>query len=551
MEQETNLYLISNGSMNIFPDNKRSHFVNRMVKPLALTKSLSSYFYITLDSITIENSIIQYPIEYNLPDLICFNQSIEDKPSQFTLPEIHFESIIKFLSFLRRNCIGEFLKEIEVKNNRFTLQSNGKYTFISIRFFEFLQLDQTDNLRILGQNWLDGRFKYYYGKYYVLEAGYFKTFNASQKFDLNKNVPSIIKIVSPNIKQYLSGGSYTNVLSTFPLDHSKRTTFFVRKNKEFFILNTEFLSDISIQLIDEKNYPVQFTPGPPSIIRVRLKEMSNFLENFHIQISSNDSNAVFPENRISSFKSKLPKSVDFSDNWSIALTRIYFPSSVLRVIPPFNYIKIKKESKIGTGKKQNFIEYESVLIPNSVCNTVMELIKVLNISIKNFPLKFKLYNEKISIISKFRKNYVIKEVIIHPKLACMLGFEKSKTLFDKPDVNISISIPPLKEKNKKRYIFTHLPDLDHVLPPYVFLYCNIVTKTVIANTPVPLLKVIPVNFSKDVQEKGIFHEFEHLEYFNVQPSTVQTIEFEVRSHDGDLIVFEKGDILLTITFKKN
>ena len=115
-------------------------------------------------------------------------------------------------------------------------------------------------------------------------------------------------------------------------------------------MNTEFLSDISIQLIDEKNYPVQFTPGPPSIIRVRLKEMSNFLENFHIQISSNDSNAVFPENRISSFKSKLPKSVDFSDNWSIALTRIYFPSSVLRIIPHFNCIKIKKESKIGTGK---------------------------------------------------------------------------------------------------------------------------------------------------------------------------------------------------------
>ena len=96
-----------------------------------------------------------------------------------------------------------------------------------------------------------------------------------------------------------------------------------------------------------------------------------------------------------------------------------------------------------------------------------------------------------------------------------------------------------------------LPDLEYVLPPYVFLYCNIVTKTVIANTPVPLLKVIPVNFSNDVQEKGIFYEFEHLEYFNVQSSTIQTIEFEVRSHDGDLIVFEKGNKLLTITFKKN
>ena len=52
--------------------------------------------------------------------------------------------------------------------------------------------------------------------------------------------------------------------------------------------------------------------------------MSNFLENFHIQISSNDSNDVFPENKISSFKSKLPKSIDLSDNWSIALTEFIF-----------------------------------------------------------------------------------------------------------------------------------------------------------------------------------------------------------------------------------
>ena len=118
------------------------------------------------------------------------------------------------------------------------------------------------------------------------------------------------------------------------------------------------------------------------------------------------------------------KSIDLSDNWSIALTRIYFPSSVLRLIPPFSYNKIIKNRKLVP--ENFFIEYESVIIPNSVCDTVMELINVLIISMKIFPLQFKVYNEKISIISKFRKNYVIKEVIIHPKLACMLAFEKLK-----------------------------------------------------------------------------------------------------------------------------
>ena len=134
-------------------------------------------------------------------------------------------------------------------------------------------------------------------------------------------------------------------MATFPLDHSKRTTFFVRKVEEYFILNAEFLPDISIHLIDETGLPVRFTSGPPSIVRIKVKEMSHFSKSFHIQISSIDSNDVFPDNKISNFKSKLPKSVDFSGQWSTALARIYFPSSILNITPPFNYIKINKRTK--------------------------------------------------------------------------------------------------------------------------------------------------------------------------------------------------------------
>ena len=307
MAQETSLYVISNGLMNVFPENKRSQFINRLVKPLSQINSTSSYYYTTLDSVTIENSIIQYHTKNEVPDIVCFNRSIEDQPDQFIVPEIYFESILKFYNFLKSNCIGNFLKVIDIKHGKFTTQSNGKYTFISIRFFNFLKLDKTDNLPILGKDWMDGRFKKYYEKYYVIESSYFFKFHASQTFDLSKNLPRLMKIVSPNIKQYISGGGYTNVLATFPFDHSKRTTFFVRKVEEYFILNTEFLPDISIHLIDETGLPVRFTLGPPSIVRINVKEMSHFLKSFHIQISSIDSNDVFPDNKISNSKANYQK----------------------------------------------------------------------------------------------------------------------------------------------------------------------------------------------------------------------------------------------------
>ena len=73
----------------------------------------------------------------------------------------------------------------------------------------------------------------------------------------------------------------------------------------------------------------------------------------------------------------------------------------------------------------------------------------------------------------------------------------------------------------------------------------------IGNTPVPLLKIIPIQSKSLTQTKGDFHEFEHLEFFEIQQDIIQTIEFELRSHDGNLVIFEGGNVLSTLTFKKN
>ena len=122
---------------------------------------------------------------------------------------------------------------------------------------------------------------------------------------------------------------------------------------------------------------------------------------------------------------------------------------------------------------------------------------------RNIPIRFKFYNGKISIICQFKKKQRAKEIIMNNKLGCKLGYERSEILFHQPDSDVTIFIPPQTGKSNTRYIFPLLPDLEYVFPPYLFLYCSIVTKTVIASTPVPLLKVIPVNFSNDNEDKGI------------------------------------------------
>ena len=241
---------------------------------------------------------------------------------------------------------------------------------------------------------------------------------------MNYKSPSLIKVISSNINEYLSGGGYSNVLAIFPINFSNRTTFFTQKVKEFFLLNTEFLSDITIELIDENNQAIPFIPGPPSIIRVVIKEMPHVTDSFHIQVSSNDSNDTFFNNVTSRFKVKLPKSLDLSGSWSLALTRIYLPSKLKNLIPPFNYIKIKTTLHPKSTEKQTVNEDTLITLPCARCSSITELINILNFSIEKTPLQFKFFRGRVSIISRTRKNTLSHEIRIHIKLACLLGFEK-------------------------------------------------------------------------------------------------------------------------------
>jgi len=94
MDLNTDLYLISNGSMSIFPENKRSRYINRLSKPLSVQDNSLSYLYIALESVTIENSIIQYRSEDRYPDIICFNKSMEDDPVHFIIPRIFLKVLL-------------------------------------------------------------------------------------------------------------------------------------------------------------------------------------------------------------------------------------------------------------------------------------------------------------------------------------------------------------------------------------------------------------------------------------------------------------------------
>ena len=316
-------YVLSNACIDTFPSNTRSKYSNTLSKQLNVKHTSVNSLWLALDSLTIQNSIVQYKNNDDLYDMLAVNTGIG-----FSMSEKWFESSQSFLNFLSSKRVGKFFTEVNLVNGFIILKTNGRYTVISKRFYRYLGFTNVENERVLGNKFLDGRMKDYYGKYYIMDlGGENNLLRGDHPFDVNIFTPNLMKIISPDIAPYVCGGSYKNILAVVPLDHSSSSITFIPAITKFFRASCDCVTNISVELLDENDLPINFTTGPPTIAKLQFKENMNDVNNntFYVQISNNDSVHVFPRNSSSSFKSKLPKCINIKGRWVIALASIYIP----------------------------------------------------------------------------------------------------------------------------------------------------------------------------------------------------------------------------------
>ena len=125
----------------------------------------------------------------------------------------------------------------------------------------------------------------------------------------------------------------------YPPVHLKSALTFTRSIKQCLRANSDFISNIVIHFLDESDASMNFAVGPPTIVKVRFKEMDTNTSTFHIQISNLDSSNIYVENHYSSFVSKLPKPIQLKDKWCVALSRIYLPPKILNITCHMNIIE--------------------------------------------------------------------------------------------------------------------------------------------------------------------------------------------------------------------
>ncbi len=239
---------------------------------------------------------------------------------------------------------------------------------------------------------------------------------------------------------------------------------------------------------------------------------------FYLTLPSNASLDIFPDNKTTSYRVKLPRNIDLEGSWKVGLYSISYPNTWYTLQDIFDtHFYYTDRSGIPSTAYVSYGYYE----------TVQDLIKATNKVLArdvndNIKLTYNALTGKVTV--QLKNGY---EIILTGRLSIVFGFGGKEMVLKKT---------------------TQSPDVaDMCLMSTIHVYCDIVEPQVVGDTNVQLLKTIPVE-SKfgDVIAKT----FTNIQYVPIQTRSFENMEILLRNDTGDPVPFERGKVVNTLHFRQ-
>ena len=243
---------------------------------------------------------------------------------------------------------------------------------------------------------------------------------------------------------------------------------------------------------------------------------------FYLTLPSNASLDVFPDNKTSSYRVKLPQTIDLNGNWEVGLYSVSYPNTWYTIKNYENHILYSLDGVwyTSTTNPMDYGYYE----------TMEDFIKAFNIALKtepdvkeNIKLSFNARTGKVTVTIK-NGRYLYLDGL----LSIILGFGGK--------------VVKLDTTTESPYV----ADLRGMTT--IYIYCNIVQPQIVGDTSAQLLRSIPVEGkSGDIVTKT----FTNIQYVPVQTKSFEDVEILLRSDTGDPVSFERGKVVTTLHFRKH
>jgi len=405
--------------------------------------------------------------------------------------------------------------------------------------------DTIYNVSIAGKNHVERRavykgqefFVYLISRKKVGPQKYIDTSLVSAKFDLDTpRYPKLIKVVSENIQPQILNSNYSKDLLIFSPDYSRAESYTFREIEciDYVPLLSDVISSFNIKLLDETDEQLQLLKGHATIVKLILRKMPANKESFNVRITSAP-NANYKDNLPHKFKVNLPVPISLDNQWKVCLNSISHPSRFATFLDlestrqvAFKFLDSGDVVKFAF--KNNYLYDEDDLV--SEFNTFLEDNDIGKCEVVKHAFSIHVRTPGTFIFS----NYVAK----------ILGLNR-KAVKDTPFVlkllgvsEYSIGSGEYKVTSKDKL------DLNYLKPNYIMMYSNLVKSTVVGGEYTQLLRIAPI---KETDLEYVIMEFKHKEFYDLQNFELNTIEIELRAHDGHFINFVSSqDVILNLEF---
>ena len=240
---------------------------------------------------------------------------------------------------------------------------------------------------------------------------------------------------------------------------------------------------------------------------------------FYLTLPSNASLNEFPNNKTTSYRVKLPQSIDLEGVWEVGLYSISYPNT---------WYTLQKgvDTHLFYGDRTGL--FQQAIMDYGYYQSMPELIKAANKALSrnvsdNIKLTYNALTGKVTVQIKNGFQFAAMK-----PLSIILGFGGKDVM--------------LKKTTESPYV----ADLTAVSTIYV--YCDIVQPQIVGDTSAQLLKSIPAEGTfGDIITKT----FTNIQYVPIQRKLFEDVEILLRSDTGDPVPFERGKVVTTLHFRQH
>jgi hypothetical protein len=271
------------------------------------------------------------------------------------------------------------------------------------------------------------------------------------------------------------------------------------------------------------------------------------------------SNALFTNNRIGGYVTKLPMNLCLENEWEVGLSEISYTRS---------WYNITKVQELCVVDGSGILHQKTVLLSPGYYKDPEELLHTVNKLLKEYKgskivecpsFEYNVHSHKVSMV--LGRDHLGDNVYctMGAELRDLLGFESSffealfETSFSFPQASHTdlVKYAPIKKRPKPIKALVEAAnaiDIDAGIHS-LFVYCDIIKPSFVGDSYSKLLRVVKIPQQLTFGQQWVI-TYDNPQYFKLCSHTFDTIDLRIRDGTGTPIDFQFGRSIATLHFRR-